>query len=173
VLYPVHVVFLQLVIDPACSLVFELEEAEPDLMRRPPRRTGTRLLDGPALRAALVQGGAATAAVIGVYTLALARLPEGAARTLAFATLMACNLTLIVHHRARSGGWWAKLRAPNPALRAVLAGTCAAFAAVLALPGAHALFRFAWPGGAAFALALAAGFAAIALTAPLVRRRGA
>src|SRR6185369_15958424 len=45
VLLPVHIVFLELIIDPACSIAFEAEPEEADLMERPPRRTSERLLE--------------------------------------------------------------------------------------------------------------------------------
>ena len=44
VLFPLHIAFLELVIDPACSMVFENEPPEPDLMQRPPRDVSTCLL---------------------------------------------------------------------------------------------------------------------------------
>jgi len=55
-LFPMHIAFLELIIDPACSLVFENEEAEADVMQRPPRDTDTQLFGGATLWLALLQG---------------------------------------------------------------------------------------------------------------------
>jgi Ca2+-transporting ATPase len=65
-LYPMHIVFLELVIDPACSLAFENEPAEPDLMRRPPRARGMPLLGPRVLARALLTGAWATLLVPGL-----------------------------------------------------------------------------------------------------------
>jgi len=170
VLFPVHVVFLQLVIDPACSLVFELEGEEPDLMRRPPRSPVQSLVDAPILRNALLQGLVATLAVIGVYALALERYPAEAARALGFTTLVATNLALIVLNRSRRRGWLANLLAPNPALRIVLLAAVAAYACALTVPWLRELFLFAWPGGVPLACALGAGVFAVAALDPFTRQ---
>ncbi len=173
VLFPIHVVFLQLVIDPACSLVFELEGEESDLMRRPPRSPAQALVDAPTLRSALLQGLVATLAVVGVYALALERYPAEAARTLGFSTLVATNLALIVLNRSRQRAWLANVLAPNPALRIVLLAAVAAYACALTVPWLRDLFRFAWPGGVPLACALAAGVLAVAALDPFTRQDAA
>jgi len=173
VLFPVHVVFLQLVIDPACSLVFELEGEEPGLMQRPPRPRTQALVAASTLRAALLQGLSATLAVIGVYALALEHHPAEAARTLGFTTLVATNLALIVLNRSRRRGWLANLVAPNPALRIMLLAAVAGYACALTLPWLRSLFLFAWPGGLALAGAVGAGVLAVAVLDPFTRQAAA
>ena len=56
VLYPVHIVFLEFVIDPACSIAFEAEPADPDAMHRPPRPATSRLLNAPMVTTSVLQG---------------------------------------------------------------------------------------------------------------------
>ena len=63
VLTPIHIAFLEMVIDPACSIVFEAEPDETDLMRRPPRSPASRILSGRLIGWSLVQGVLAFAAV--------------------------------------------------------------------------------------------------------------
>jgi Ca2+-transporting ATPase len=70
-LYPLHIVFLELVIDPACSLAFENEPAEADLMRRPPRAPGEALFGRAAVGSALVQGAWVLALLVALYAWAL------------------------------------------------------------------------------------------------------
>ncbi|MDP3616420.1 MAG: HAD-IC family P-type ATPase, partial [Rhodoferax sp.] len=55
-LFPLHIAFLELVIDPACSMVFENEPSESDVMKRPPRNVNTPLFAGMTLVFALLQG---------------------------------------------------------------------------------------------------------------------
>ena len=67
VLLPLHVVFLELIIDPACSIVFEREAAAADIMRRPPRPPKQPLLGLRALLTSLGHGGLMFAVVAVVY----------------------------------------------------------------------------------------------------------
>ncbi len=148
-------------IDPACSLVFEDEDDETDLMQRPPRTRRERLVDRATLWRSLVQGSAASCAVIAIYAMALRHCEVEVARTLGFTTLLVANLALIVLNRSQRRGWWANLLAPNRALRVVLAGAAGLYAATLVLPGLRELFVFAPPAPAALLAAVAAGLLAV------------
>lgn len=95
-LAPVHIVFLQLVIDPVCSVVFENEPERANLMRLPPRRTGERLLSNRALARGATAGVLAAMLVLGLYAGLLTQgYPLPFARTLAFASLVVGNVALI------------------------------------------------------------------------------
>jgi Ca2+-transporting ATPase len=150
-LYPPHIVFLELVIDPACSLAFENEPEEPDLMRRPPRPHDESVLDRRALLAALLRGSWAALLLAACYGWALARLPRGQAAATVFAALILCNLGLLLSHRQR--GLWAALSAVNPVFVAIVAAALGLLAAALWWPPLADLFRFAPPPGEWLALA--------------------
>jgi Ca2+-transporting ATPase len=90
------------------------------------------------------------------WAVAAGRSP-GEVAALGFAAIVAGNLAMILASRAGRGSLFAALARPNPALWWVLAGALAALAAVLYLPSAAAVFRFAPPGAGDLALALAAG----------------
>ncbi len=158
-LYPMHIAFLQLIIDPVCSLAFESEPAEADLMRRPPRDAKAQLFGGATLGMALLQGVGVLLIVIGAYAWASHRLNEPEARALAFATLVIANLALIFSNRSRSQAWIALLRTAKPILWIVTGATLGLLALALYLPPLSKLFLFAPlpPGelGAAFGLGLA------------------
>jgi Cation transport ATPase len=88
-LAPVHILFLELIIDPACSIIFEMEEEEKGIMDRPPRPAGEPLFGSAMIRVGLVQGLGVLALVAGIYAWALgAGLGEGEARALAFLALV-------------------------------------------------------------------------------------
>ena len=142
VLFPLHIAFLELVIDPACSMVFENEPAEPDLMQRPPRNVTTPLFGGVTLVWALLQGLGALAVVLLASWWGMAHLSEGAARAFAFATIVASNLALILVNRARTGSLWQSLRVPNRTLWLVCAAALALMALAMYLPGLAGLFKF-------------------------------
>ncbi len=117
-LFPAHVVFLELVIDPACSIAFESEPEEPDLMERPPRPVDEPLLGGRLLLIALLQGVSVLGAVLGLYVLGqrLGDSPD-AARAWSFSALIAANVALIYTNRTWGRSIVASLRRKNtPAL---------------------------------------------------------
>ena len=70
-LLPVHVLFLELIIDPACTVVFEMEDDEPDIMQRPPRKLEAPLFGRSMVLSGLIQGLGILAVVAAVYTFGL------------------------------------------------------------------------------------------------------
>ncbi|MGC4118433.1 MAG: cation-translocating P-type ATPase [Myxococcales bacterium] len=161
-LLPVHIVFLELVIDPSCTLIFEAEAAEPTVMSRPPRDPKDPLFSAHALWLAVTQGLAALGACVAVYLFGRATHTTDAARALSFTTLVVCALGIILSNRSLLRPFWRTLGAPNPALRYVTAGTVLMLATVLALPPARDLFHFASIDLADLAVSLAAGVACFA-----------
>jgi Ca2+-transporting ATPase len=160
-LLPVHIVFLELVIDPSCSLVFEAEKAEADVMRRPPRDPRERLFSLKTIGLAILQGGTAFAACLTVYLLARPSHGEAAARALTFAALVVSFLAIILANRSWTSSILGSLSKPNSALWWVLGGTSAFLALVLYWPPAQALFHFAHLDGPDLLLACSAGGASI------------
>lgn len=144
VLFPAHIVFLEFVINPACSIAFEAEEADSDVMRRPPRAAGQALFGGWIVGSSLVQGCSMLAAVAAVFGITLANGGgEGAARAMAFTTIVFGNLGLIVANRSRTQLIVQTLRRPNSALWWVIGSTLAGVMLVLYVPDLRSLFRFA------------------------------
>ncbi len=143
VLFPLHIAFLELVIDPACSMVFENEPSESDVMQRPPRDVNTALFAGTTLLLALLQGLGALLVVMGAYAWSASWLTETAARAFAFSTLVSANLALIFSNRSRSGSLWASLRVPNRTLWAVTVITLGLLGLTLYVPWLTKLFFFA------------------------------
>jgi len=162
-LYPVHVVFLEFVIDPACTLVYEAEKGDEDAMRRPPRAPGEPLFNLHMLGVSLLLGAGMLAAVLGVYWWALsAGRSDGETRAMAFAAIVCANVALLFVTRSRSRTALETLREPNRALWGIAAGALAALLAALYFPPAAEIFRFAPLGTAELALAAAAGAASVA-----------
>ena len=163
ILLPAHIVFLELIIDPACSIVFEAEPGEPGLMRRPPRRPEERILDRTTVAISLAQGLVVLGLVLGVYAgAAWVGLGESGIRTLTFSTIVVANLALIATNRSWSESIPATLRRPNRAFWAVTAGALVFLLAALLVPFLAELFRFGPVAPAQLALAVAAGVAGVA-----------
>lgn len=162
VLLPIHVAFLHLVIDPACSVVFEAEPEEPDVMLRPPRDPRAPLFDRRSITLGLVQGSIVMLVVVGVYGIALARgHGEADSRGLIFTTFIVANLGLILTNRSWSGLGRAPRR-QNRAFWWVTGGAVVFLALVIYLPGLRTLFRFAPLHPIDIALCLGAGVLSVA-----------
>jgi Ca2+-transporting ATPase len=143
ILLPVHIVFLELIIDPACSIVFESEPEEPDVMQRPPRRTAEPLFDRRTVMLSLLQGLGVLLVTFGVLSWALlGGLPEQDARVLTFATLVIADLGLILANRSRSRPIFTALLPRNRALEFVLGGAAVLLVAIIFVPGLRELFSF-------------------------------
>ncbi|MCC7273507.1 MAG: cation-translocating P-type ATPase [Alphaproteobacteria bacterium] len=155
---PIHIAFLEMVIDPVCSLVFEAETEEEDVMRRPPRAPDAPLLTASVVGWSLLQGTLAFALVATIFVVAVERgLPEGEVRALTFFSLVTAIIALIFVNRSFSASMVTALRRPNRALALVLAGVAAMLGLTLLWPVAGGLFRFGTLHAADLALALGAG----------------
>jgi P-type Ca2+ transporter type 2C len=141
VLLPIHIAFLHLVIDPACSVVFEAEPEERGIMQRPPRALGEHLFGRHVIAPSLAFGGSLTAILVGTLAVAHAYgFGESTSRTITFATLVLANVALILATRSWRG---APVRgASNPALRWVSGGAIAVLIAAIAIPALRSVFRF-------------------------------
>jgi Ca2+-transporting ATPase len=160
-LFPVHIVFLELIIDPSCSLVFEAEAAEPNVMRRPPRRRDERLFSRRTGTVAVLQGLSALAACLAVLWFARVGHTPDATRALTFATLVVAFVAIIVVNRSWTLSLAQTLRIRNGALGWVLAGTVALLGIALFVPPARRLFHFAEVHPPDVALCTAGGLASV------------
>jgi P-type Ca2+ transporter type 2C len=143
VLLPMHVVFLELIIDPACSVVFEAEAEESNIMKRPPRTLGAPLFDKTMIAFSLLQGAVVLLVVLAVYVISLYRgQGELDARTLCFTTLIVANIGLILTNRSWTRSILSTFRLPNAALLWVIGGATLFLGTVLYLPFLKELFRF-------------------------------
>jgi P-type Ca2+ transporter type 2C len=141
VLLPIHIVFLELIIDPACSTVFEAEPEEADVMNRPPRNPMEPLFSKRTLALSLLQGISVLVIILAVFGIALYRgQGEQEARALTFTTLIIANLGLILTNRSWSRTILSTLGSPNTALRWVVGGAAVFLGLVLYVPFLRSLF---------------------------------
>ncbi|MDH3318281.1 MAG: cation-translocating P-type ATPase [Betaproteobacteria bacterium] len=160
---PVHVVFLEFVIDPACTLVFEAEPTEAGAMERPPRDPAEPLFSLRMLGMSLALGATMLGAVFALYGLTVAGgAADTEARAAAFTAIVLSNLALLFATRSRTRSVFATMREPNAALWWITLGALAALAVSIYVPGAAALFKFSALGPAQLGLAAAAGIAGVA-----------
>jgi len=144
ILHPVHIVFLELVIDPSCSIAFEAEPEESDVMRRRPRKATEPLFSKRTLLVSIMQGFSVLAIVLAVYCFSVSQGQSvNASRALTFTTLVIANLGLIFTNRSWSKTVVSTLRNKNNALWIVTAGTILFLGLILLVPFLQSLFMFA------------------------------
>ncbi len=160
-LLPIHVAFLELVIDPACTLVFEAEEAEADVMSRPPRRPDEPLLSLRTLGFSALQGASALAMCMGVFLYVLPDHTPEATRALTFVTIVVSALVIILANRSWKRTVLGTLSMPNTALWWVVFGTAVTLAAVIGLPPLQSFFHFGPVHADDLLIAVAAGILGI------------
>ena len=162
VFLPVHIVFLEMIIDPACSVIFEAEAEEAGVMRRPPRNPQESLLSWQTVGLSFLQGFIVLLMMLAVFFVALHRgQGEADARALTFTTLIMANLGLILTNRSWSMTIMATLHSPNKALWWVLGSTLLFLGLVLYTPFLRGLFHFSRLHSNDLIISLAAGLMSI------------
>jgi Ca2+-transporting ATPase len=175
ILAPVHIAFLELIIDPACSIVFEAEPEEADIMRRPPRDIREKLFDRRTVFFSLLQGAGVLLILLAVFAVALYRgQGEADARTLAFTTLVVANLSLIQTNRSWLRSFASVTRSRNAAVAWVATGAVMLLILVLSVPALRSLFEFSVLHPNDIALCIGAGLSSVAwfeMLKMIIRRR--
>ena len=161
-LFPMQIAFLELMIDPACSLAFENEASDSDAMRRPPRDPSAPLLGRDTVTMALLCGAAAWLLVGITYLWTLGRLPPDEARAVTFSVLVIANLALIFSMLARGRSLAEELRSSNRIPLLVAAVAIAMLLATLYLPPMAKAFDFAGPAPQDLLAAAAFGMSSLA-----------
>jgi P-type Ca2+ transporter type 2C len=140
---PVHIAFLEMIIDPVCSLVFEAETEEREVMQRPPRAPEEPLLPKSLLVWSALQGGLALVLTGGVMVTANSYgMPANEVRALTFFSLVLVIVSLIFVNRSFSTSLVEAFTRPNRTLAVIVVFVAAVLALSLAWPPAADLFRF-------------------------------
>jgi Ca2+-transporting ATPase len=161
---PMHIAFLELVVDPVCSVAFEAEPEEREIMSRPPRDPRGSLFSLPLIAWSVLQGTAVFAAAAAVFWIALSRgMPEPEVRSLAFLALVIGNVVLILAGRSFSTSVVRAFARPNPTLWIVLGIDAVLLATILGVEELRRLFHFGPLHADDVGLCLAVGLAVLAL----------
>ena len=145
-LMPVHILFLQLIIDPTCSIVFEAEPLDRDAMKAPPRNTDARLFDASVLTRGLWQGSGLLLLLLALFGGARAMSgSDDTARALTFAVLVVSSLGLIFVNRSWNRAVGTPAAQSNPYFLWMTLASITMLAIILGVPFIRALFAFALP----------------------------
>jgi Ca2+-transporting ATPase len=162
ILFPVQIVFLELIIDPASSIAFEAEPGNPLLMKRPPRDPGEPMFGKRTIFLSLFQGVSVLLSVLAIYFFASYHgLDESVTRAMTFTTLVIGNLGLIYVNRSQSRLIINTIPERNIALWLITAGVIVGLSLVLYVPLFRDLFSFAAPNPLELLICVAAAFVSI------------
>jgi len=162
ILWPVHIVFLELIIDPACSMIFEAEREEKNVMLRPPKDINEPFFGARKIFFSCMQGVGILIISLLIYFIGLKMgYSEKEVRTLTFVTLIVSNIAVIISNRSWTSGFFKILATPNKAVTWIVGGAIVFLVLILNIPFLLDLFQFENIGIVEFLICTAAGFATI------------
>jgi P-type Ca2+ transporter type 2C len=162
ILWPVHIVFLELIIDPACTMIFEAEKEERNVMSRPPKDINEPFFGAGKILFSCLQGAGIIIICLGVYFAGL-RLgySEKGVRTLTFVTLIIANISVIFSNRSWTSGIFSILSTRNKAVTWITGGAVVFLILILRVPFLLNLFQFEKIGYTELIVCTIAGFSSI------------
>jgi Ca2+-transporting ATPase len=162
ILWPVHIVFLELIIDPACSMIFEAEKEEKNVMSRPPKDINEPFFGAKKIFFSCMQGIGILIISLLVYFIGLKMgYTEKGVRTLTFVTLIAANIAVILSNRSWTSGIYSIMLTPNKAVRYIVGGAVVFLILILNIPFLLDLFQFEKIGYLELLICTVAGFSSI------------
>lgn len=162
ILWPVHIVFLELIIDPACSIIFEAEKEEKNVMTRPPKNIDEPFFGANKILLSCLQGVGILLVCLAVYFVSLnLDYSENQARTLTFVTLIVSNIAVILSNRSWTTGIFTILATPNKTVKWVVGGAIIFLLLILNIPFLINLFQFEKVGLPELMICTLAGFSSI------------
>lgn len=163
VLLPAQIAFLELIIDPASSIVFESEQADPEIMNRKPRNVNAKIFDKHSLGFSIAQGFGVLVVVLSVYLWALkSGKSDDLVRTLSFGTLMLGNISLVLVNRSHHLSVFQTFRKrKNKTIKWVLGGGIGMLILLVNVPIMREAFNLAHLDLSQWVLVLVAGFGSV------------
>jgi Ca2+-transporting ATPase len=141
-LMPIHVIFLELIMDPTCAVAFENEPAEPDVLRKPPHTRSESLFSWKELSLSLLQGLVITAGIFAMYHYAISLgKDEATTRSFVFVTMLLSNIFLTLTNRSFEHGIARTIFYRNSLLWWIIGASTAISAAILLVPALRDVFR--------------------------------
>jgi len=163
-LMPLHIVFMELIIDPVCSIAFESEKEEIGVMKRPPRDPNMAFFGFKQILKSSLVGLILLAMVLAVYFFSMQEgHTEGEIRAIAFTSLIIGNIFLILTTLSKTRNVIDVLFEDNISLKIILFVASTMMFLLISVPYLRDLFSFEYPGFKHFYLAIVGGFALLFL----------
>ena len=140
---PIHIIFLELVMGPTCSIIFENEPMEPGLASRAPRKKSLSLFSISELSLSIFQGLAITIGLLFIYQFSVAQgKSESVVRAMTFTTLIASNIFLTLTNRSFVASMVETITYKNPLMPLIIGITLTIWFISVTLPSMRQLFHF-------------------------------
>jgi Ca2+-transporting ATPase len=160
---PVHIIFLELIMGPTCSIFYGQEPAEANLLQRPPRLCTANMFSGSELAVSIVQGLAITAAVLGIYyRFMMHGFTIEYVRAAVFTTLLWSNVLLTFANRSFTETFAQTVRYKNNLVPLILVASAIFLLCISLAPFFRDMFRLSLLSGIHYAACMAAAFAVVA-----------
>ena len=171
-LMPIHIVFMELIIDPVCSVAFESEQEEKAIMQRPPRKPDELFFGFHKIVFSIVKGLLLLVGVIAVYFLSIREgHTEEQVRAIAFSSLIIGNVFLILTSLSDSRNVFAVLRERNKAVLLITVTALVILLLTLTVPSFQRVFGFEFPGFSHFIPAVGAALVVLLILEGVKRWR--
>ena len=140
---PIHVIFLELIMGPTCSIVFAKEPMELDSMNKTPRKMTASFFSISELSLSIVQGLVITLSCLGLgYYFMITNHSEVEIRTVIYTTLIFSNIFLTLVNRSFRFSIFTTIRYKNPLLPLIIFSSLAVFFLSIYIPPVRRLFQF-------------------------------
>jgi Ca2+-transporting ATPase len=151
ILFPIHIVFMELIIDPVCSVAFEAEQEEHNIMKRKPRRPDELFFGRKKIVASILKGLLLLAMVLVIYFISIKEgHTDGEVRAIAFCALIIGNVFLILTELSRTRSFLSVILERNYFTLGIITLALVLLIAIISMPSLSYIFSFSFPGYAHF-----------------------
>jgi P-type Ca2+ transporter type 2C len=159
---PVHVIFLELIMGPTCSIIYENEPIEKNIMQQRPRLLTNTFFNWKELSTSIVQGLAITAGTLFIYQFAIHRsYNEAETRTMVFITLITANIFLTLVNRSFYYSIFTTLHYKNGLVPLIIGVTILLTSLLLYVPAFAGFFQFQTPVIGELLISMLVGFVSV------------
>ena len=146
-LMPLHIVFMELIIDPSCSIAFESEQEEKGIMNRPPRNPKERFFGWNKILFSIIKGLLLLSMVISIYFMSIQEgHTDGEVRAIAFSSLIIGNIFLIITSLSNTHSFISVFKEKNMALFIILISALVVLILIISVNFLENIFSFQFPG---------------------------
>ncbi|HLO45422.1 MAG TPA: cation-translocating P-type ATPase [Leadbetterella sp.] len=140
---PIHIIFLELIMGPTCSIIYENEPLEKNTMKLKPRPLSDTFFSWKELTTSILQGLFITAGTLGIYQYSTGQnFGENTTRTMVFTTLVIANIVLTLVNRSFFYSIFTTLRYKNNLVLIIIGITLALTSLILFIPAISGFFQF-------------------------------